>query len=291
MVKIILFYFMLIQSFMATGAPSTFIDIDETNLKRYLGQEDVQYSDPVQLSVDDSVFGDQRSAIINVKWDSCIAIDGSSDFNITVKGVKNIKEIADSYNFYRDSPVMQTTIWLTIVDNLSGGSHSKKESYECDMLGSETWPVTFTNRVLSKLIINISIPEPKCLISVQKIIVVPPVSKKKPESSVELPVQLECENVDNIHFIPNVSLTLTSNGVGDNGHLLEDDNLILQMLYGSDVPSLEGNEWLADGNKKYPVGEMDGESRTVRPVIKATIKDNAIQEKQEINATIMMNFS
>lgn len=76
-------------------------------------------------------------------------------------------------------------------------------------------------------------------------------------------MQLVCEKSGDIHFVPDVSLNLTSDGGDSNGHLLEVDNLMLQMLYGSDVAGQEGSEWAADGDEKYPVGKMDGESRTV----------------------------
>ncbi|ELM3739081.1 hypothetical protein [Yersinia ruckeri] len=292
MMKVVYFLLLFTASFMVVAeAPQTVLNINESNFERYVNKEHQPLDEPVIIAVAPSVLAGQPNVNVGVMWDSCKPLNGSSGFNISITGFRDKDETHDSYEFSTEILSFHTKVWMTLEEVSSSPVISKTQSYECDVLGTRTWPSGLDNQPIARLIINIDVPPPSCSISVPKTITVPPVSKKNPQSTIVLPVQLTCEKMDVIHYVPDVSLTLTSDADNSNGHLLEDDSLVLKMLYGSDVPTQEGNEWAADGDKKYPVGQMDGQTKNVTPVIQATIKEGAVPEVRKINATLTINFS
>lgn len=291
MMKSVCFLLLFTTSFIATAVPETVVNISKSDFERYINKEHQLLDTPVTITAEPAVLAGQPNVNVAVMWDSCKPLKGSSGFNVSITGFRDKDETHDSYEFSPDELSFQTKVWMTLKDVSSSPVTSKTQSYECDVLGSRSWPSGWDNKPIAKLIINIDIPSPSCSISVPKTITVPPVSKKNPQSIIVLPVQLTCEKMDVIHYVPDVSLTLTSDADNSNGHLLEDNSLVLKMLYGSDVPTQEGNEWVADGDRKYPVGQIDGQTKNVAPVIQATIKDGAIPEVRKVNATLTLNFS
>ncbi|MBP2167369.1 hypothetical protein J2125_000561 [Erwinia toletana] len=291
MIKVIVGALLASLSFLAFGAvPETQLHINETNFKRYINHEKVELDEKIIVRVDESILAGQ-SASVEVQWAGCKAQGGSSGFDVQLIGLRDLPEVHDSYQLKPGEAQFQTSAWITITRKRSEEIISKRQVYECNLLGTEYYPVSIKDKLIAKLIVTIEVPRPSCSITVPATIKVPAVSRKNPQSRVALPVELTCERADQFQFIPDVSLTLTSDAHDAHGHLLEDDNLTLQMLYGSDVPAQEGNEWLADGEQKYPAGKINGESKTVTPVIKATIKEGAAPEVRKVNATLTMNFS
>ncbi|KAA5987800.1 hypothetical protein, partial [Pantoea sp. M_5] len=130
------------------------------------------------------------------------------------KGFRNKDEQADSLELSNASLFFTTKLWLSV--SQSGQSMSTKQQYECDVKGTEYWPVSINNATVSKLILTFEIARPTCSISTLKAVKLPPVSKLSPSSSAELPISVDCSDFTSS---PTVFLTLNGGQASDDGSL------------------------------------------------------------------------
>ncbi|MBD8216500.1 hypothetical protein [Erwinia persicina] len=94
-----------------------------------------------------------------------------------------------------------------------------------------------------------------------------------------------------VKYRPKINLTLNTSSRGIDGHLNEDNSVILKRLYGVN-DAQKGTEWMEKNLSQYTMGVIkDGNSKTVTPVVQATRKKRGRTEKYDVKATIYMNFS
>jgi|GEM_PF-3595659 len=261
------------------NAPETDINFSTEQYSAMMGQVDFAYPSDVTMHLSSSVLNGASQASLQVEWaESCTPINGSTGLSIRVKGFRNINEPADSLEISTDSLFFTTKIWLSLSAN--GQSVSAKQQYECDVLGTESWPVSINNAVVSKLKLSFAIAKPACSISTKNSLSLPPVSKYNQTSSTELPITVNCSNYASA---PTVFLTLRGGQSSDGDSLYEDSNILIEALNDA-----TGQRWKADGITKYVVGEVDT-IKKVTPLISSSIKEDAHAGSYTTSATITLD--
>lgn len=274
----LIMYFLCPALYAEENAPETDIKISAEQYTAMLGHVDFAYSDDVTVSLPAYLLSGASQVSLQVQWaDTCSPVNGSTGLNIKVKGFRNEDEQADSLELSNTSLFFTTKLWLSVTQ--SGQSMSTTQQYECDVKGTEYWPVSISNATVSKLILTFEIARPTCSISTLKAVKLPPVSKFSPSSSAELPISVDCSNFTSS---PTVFLTLNGGQASDDGSLYEDSNISIEAI--SDET---GQRWKADGIEKYPVGQVDTVTK-ITPLIRSSIKEGANAGSYEATATITL---
>ncbi|EQA1624807.1 hypothetical protein V5K00_RS22100 [Enterobacter asburiae] len=270
---------------LADSVPETHITLNADEYAASVGQGYVGYAQPVTLEVLSSLLGEQgQEASLQLNWqEQCTPLKGSMGLDIHVEGFRNVQENSDSIQITPTNLSFTTKIWLNLVRN--NDSLSTAQEYECDVIGTEYWPVPINHTTVSKLNISIEMQKPSCSISAPGKMTLSPLSDVNPTSTETMPVSVKCEGYP---YPPRVFLTLKGGMNSNNDNLYEDDNILFEMLYGDDNSSLTGQHWRADGLTRYAVGEVET-TKTIEPLIKSTMKESAKAGDYKATATIMLN--
>lgn len=260
------------------NVPETDIKLSAEQYAAMLGHDDFAYSDDVTMLLPAYLLTGASQVSLQAQWaDICSPINGSTGLNIKVKGFRNENEQADSLELSNAALFFTTKLWLSVTKN--GQSMSTKQQYECDVHGTEYWPVSISNATVSKLILTFEIARLTCSISTLKAVKLPPVSKFSPNSSAELPISVDCSDFTSS---PTVFLTLNGGQTSDDGNLYEDNNITIEAINDK-----TGQRWKADGIEKYPVGQVDTITK-ITPLIRSSIKEGANAGSYEATATITL---
>jgi len=297
-----------IAVFMLTGVslsaccddiPQMNVIISQANFEQWLGQGLQELPDRVEITLPQKVW-DVGGSQFNFTWHTangaslgqCAPVGDSTGLNVFLEGV-NDKQIAqDNVDVTPKVPSpISTKAWIAISTNAGNITNMPKhQRYECDLQAKVWWP-QFGPEVVFKVFVDITIPPPACSLAVQPELKMPSLTSDRDTVEATLPVTVSCRSVSGLHYTPKVNLTLNTSNPGIDGHLYEDNSVILKMLYGAN-DAQDGKEWMANSLSQYTMGVIkDGDSKTVTPVVQASRKKGGKAEKYDVKATIYMNFS